>query len=57
MNYQVKLSQVVVWLGLLWPMVTQADMTYISLDYPNARQTKPTCIDANGISGSYVDNS
>lgn len=46
------------WLALVCPTVYAATgLTFQSLDYPNARETKPTAIDAQGIAGSYVDGS
>ena len=53
-----RLTYAVVWLGVVWPVGTvAADTTYTILNYPYARQTAPTSIDANGVAGSWVDNS
>ena len=51
-------AQTIGWLALAWPSVLgAAGLTFQLLDYPNARETNPTCIDGQGIAGSYVDGS
>lgn len=46
------------WLALVGPVgLLAGELTFKTLDYPNARETNPTAIDGQGIAGSYVDGS